>query len=110
MGVLIEVFEIVELLRDKLRLLNRKELHLVQELQAAKKAGNNWIAQHGEKIEEELQEWEKVSDTRLAGIHQAMKDISKAMADQKEDFEDDVRTILDRLHNVFLTYEAIFKK
>ena len=120
--------EIVEL-RDELEALEKGEIHIVLEEEAAEKKGTSWILKHRKKVEDEIKEEADIDKAILQKIHQAFRslkekfsqvdhlfsvDIEKATVKnvklELEEAEEEVKHILERLMGFFVTYEKIFRE
>ena len=118
--------EIVEL-RDTLESLEKGEVHLVLEEEAAEKRGTSWVFKHRKKVEDEIKEETDILKVDLEILHQFFKrlkekfsqvdhlfsvDIEKATLTEVklelEEAEEEVKHILERLMGFFATYEKIF--
>ena len=120
--------EIVEL-RDELEALEKGEIHVILEEEAAEKKGTSWILKHRKKIEDEIKNEADIDKAILQKIYQAFSslkekfsqvdhlfsvDIEKATVKnvklELEEAEEEVKHILERLMGFFVTYEKIFRK
>ncbi len=120
--------ELVEL-RDELEDLEKGEIHVVLDEEAAKKRGTSWILKHRKKVEDEIKEEVDIDKEILQKIHNVFMrlkekfsqvdhlfsvDIEKATVKnvrlELEEAEEEVKHILERLMGFFVTYENIFRK
>jgi len=119
----------IDKMLKSLRLLKNNTIHLLVNLEATQKSGKKWIIRNAKKVEEEIEEIEKVSKRLLQIISLYLKNIKRLFTKAKhifeveiekaqvkslkiklEEGEEEVLDILDKLLKFFIVYEHFFEQ